>query len=354
VKEAPAGTVSRSTALFFEGLEKRGIPGAHRLPRAEKGCEGSGRCCFVCPTGAKQSSDRAFLRPLGRAGGPELALGTELLDAEAPARAGGRARLLLREKDGGTRLVRADRLILSCGTLRTPYHARRLNPLARRAIGRGLSVHPAAKMFALFDERVEGWKGVPQGGGVVDPEDPKIRYEGVYTPPEMAAITLPLEGLRLRWWLDRYDRVATFGWMIRDESRGRVDYPLGAALPAIRYDLGDGDVARLRRAMVFAGRTFFAAGAKRIVLPFNRADNVFESPGQLEAFDPGGLTAASLQMMAFHPLGTCAMGRAVDENLRLTEGVYVCDGSVIPESLGVNPQMTIYAFALRLADHLDS
>jgi len=352
VTSAPDATATVSSRLFLKGLERLGVPGGHLLPRAESGCVGSGRCCFVCPTGAKQTSDRAFLLPLGRPDGPELALGTELIDARAADRAGGPVRVALRGPDGRRRNVSCGRLVLACGTLRTPYYARLLKTGLGRAAGAGLSVHPAAKLFALFDERVEGWKGVPQGAGVVDPDDPNIRYEGVYTPPEMAAVTMPLEGLRLRSWLKNYGRVATFGWMIRDESRGRADYPLGADSPLLRYDLGDADLARMRRAMRFAGRTFFAAGARQVVLPFNRSDNVFDSAEALERADLSGLSAAQLQMMAFHPLGTCGMGRVVDENLRLAEGVYVCDGSVIPESLGVNPQITIYAFALRLADHL--
>jgi choline dehydrogenase-like flavoprotein len=60
--------------------------------------------------------------------------------------------------------------------------------------------------------------------------------------------------------------------------------------------------------------------------------------------------------MAFHPLGTCRMADSADNgvvNQRHevfgTPGLYVCDGSVIPTSLGVNPQLTIMAFATRLA-----
>jgi choline dehydrogenase-like flavoprotein len=41
-----------------------------------------------------------------------------------------------------------------------------------------------------------------------------------------------------------------------------------------------------------------------------------------------------------------------DLRLHDAEGVYVADGSVVPSSLGVNPQITIMALATRLAFHL--
>jgi choline dehydrogenase-like flavoprotein len=63
--------------------------------------------------------------------------------------------------------------------------------------------------------------------------------------------------------------------------------------------------------------------------------------------------------MAFHPLGTARAGAdpadsVVDGDLRVhgIDGLHVSDGSVIPSSLGVNPQITIMALATRLAYHL--
>jgi len=349
---APEETASVSSRLFLSGLRALGISGGRLLDRAENGCVGSGRCCFVCPRGAKMTADGAFLRPLQGDRRLQVETGTELEWVEPPSRPAGSVTVGLR-RDGRSRTVTARCLVLACGALSTPYFVRRfqLGPRWRLA-GSQLSLPPAAKLFALFDQPVRGWSGVPQGAGLLDPEEPRVRYEGVYTPPEIAAVTLPLEGRRLADWMARYDRVATFGYMIRDRSRGYVRYPLGPNLPAIRYSMGREDLDLMLRGMRFLARVFFAAGARRVLLPFNGRPNAFDSAEELDQADLTRVRPAQLQMMAFHPLGTCGMGRVVDADLKLCDGVYVADGSVVPESLGVNPQVTIYAFALRLGAHL--
>lgn len=346
VRRAPPETASASSRLFLRGLDRLGLEGGRLLERAERGCTGRGRCCFICPDGAKATADSAFLRE----GGVKLEQRTTLRWLEPAPRPGGLARAGLRGPRGDE-TVSCRALVFACGALATPYFVRRhrLGPSWRGA-GDGLSVHPAAKMFALFDEPV-GAAGVPQGVGWEDPALPGARFEGVYTPPDLAAVTLPLEGRALRAWLDRFDHVATFGVMVADSSLGRVRHPLGPNFPLIRYDLATLDARRLSAALLRLGGIFFAAGARRVLLPFVTPPNEFSGAAELSSRDAAP-EPWELQLMAFHPLGTCAMGRVVDWNLRLAEGVFACDGSVVPGPLGVNPQLTIYALALRLADHL--
>ncbi len=56
----------------------------------------------------------------------------------------------------------------------------------------------------------------------------------------------------------------------------------------------------------------------------------------------------------FHPMGTAGMGKIVDVDQKLigSDRIYVADASVLPNSPGVNPQITIMALSLRLANHL--
>lgn len=348
VKTVPRNICGGSAELFLQGLERLAIPGGHLLERAEDGCDGSGRCCFVCPRDAKMTSEKAFLRPLKGNSNLTVWLQSPLLSVRPAARPGDMVEAEVRESGGPSRRLRCRGLILSCGSLATPYFLRRLGLSA----GDGLTIHPATKVFALFDKPVRGWKGVPQSAGLLDDAEPRLRFEGAFVPPEIAPLTMALEGRRLRWWLDRYEQVASFGFMVRDLGRGSVRYPIGPTLPAMSYILHDEDVRLLARGMRKAAAVYFAAGAIRVLLPLNRPGNELSRPEQLEDFDWESITARQIQLMGFHPLGTCGLGRGVDAGLRAAEGVYVCDGSVVPESLGVNPQITIYAFALDLARRL--
>src|SRR5262249_58189352 len=61
----------------------------------------------------------------------------------------------------------------------------------------------------------------------------------------------------------------------------------------------------------------------------------------------------SLRLTAYHPMGTARMGAdgVVDGfgRIHAAERLVVPDASVFPTSLGVNPQVTIMAFATRAA-----
>ena len=98
-----------------------------------------------------------------------------------------------------------------------------------------------------------------------------------------------------------------------------------------------------------------------------RLQELFEPPARGEVFlplppgrRPEDARRHDLKLMAFHPLGTARADArpahgVVDGDLRLhgVEGVYVADGSVVPSSLGVNPQLTIMALATRPLAHRD-
>jgi choline dehydrogenase-like flavoprotein len=152
----------------------------------------------------------------------------------------------------------------------------------------------------------------------------------------------------------RYQHMSQFGLMVSDVSRGSVRKRGGQV--EIRYDLCEDDVATFKRGIELLCELYVAAGATMLYPPVEGVGEM--APGALRPL-PDDLRARDLTLMAFHPLGTARADArpahgVVDGDLKLhgVEGIYVADGSVVPSSIGVNPQITIMALATRLAYHL--
>ena len=176
-----------------------------------------------------------------------------------------------------------------------------------------------------------------------------------------AGVLFPFSGQRLMETLGRVDHIASFALLVRDSTaNGRVWRDVGG-LPAITYNVGRDDVARMHTLMTRAGEMCRAAGAKTLypvsirhqIIEGDRAFQTFRkqwSPSPNE-IDPDELSP--------NPLGTCKMGRdpatsvvGLDHQVHDVPGLYVVDGSTVPSALGVNPQMTIMAMATRAAEKI--
>jgi choline dehydrogenase-like flavoprotein len=314
------------------------------LRRNARGCVGSGVCAFGCPTSAKQHVGITYV-PRAEAAGARVIANADVrrILIERGAARGVEARVE-HQGTGASRLeVRAPHVVVAAGTIHTPLLLARSH-LGRSSgqLGRNLSLHPATGAYALMDEVVDMAKGVPQSFYIDEFADEGIMFEGVAGPPSYVAISLPLTGRRHAEAMANYRHLAMFGLMVSDSSRGSVRSVAGR--PLIRYDLDDADVQRFRTGLKHLEELFRAAGAREVYLPLPRGTR----PEQARRRD--------LKPMAFHPLGTARADASpdrgvVDQDLTLhgIEGVHVADGSVVPSSLGVNPQLTIMALATRLA-----
>ena len=175
-------------------------------------------------------------------------------------------------------------------------------------------------------------------------------------PLEMTMTMTQMIGPELVRLAESFDHVSGFGFVVEDTSRGSVSEVLGQ--PVIKYWLGDGDVARIKRGIDVVAQVYFAAGAKVVHTPIHGFD-VLRSPRDLDALRRARIRAWDLDLTAYHPLGTARMGRdpassVVDQNNEVhdTPGLYVVDGASVPGSLGVNPQVTIMALATRAAEKI--
>jgi len=213
--------------------------------------------------------------------------------------------------------------------------------------------------MAVFDETIDMSRGIPQGYAIDSFAEEGIMFEGASTPLDVTAVAVPWAGRRFMEVMEAYRNVATFGFMIKDTSRGAVRARPGGG-PLVTYEMNDDDARRMRRGVAILCEVFLAAGARR-VFPFVAGHDEVRTRADVERLRASRGSASDVEVTAFHPLGTCRIGSHPDESVlgpdhevHGIERLFVADGSAVPTSLGVNPQMTIMAMALRVGEIVDA
>ncbi|MBC7248263.1 MAG: GMC family oxidoreductase [Actinobacteria bacterium] len=366
VKRADPEVAGKVATTFLSGAEKLGLS-CGWLPRNAKECEGFGSCVFGCPSGSKQSVDVTFI-PDAVSFGADVYTGCR---AERilvrDGKAVGISCQFLDEATGkpnGRRLeVEARVVVLAAGAICTPYLLLRQG-LANSSgqVGKNLAVHPCTQAVALFDEVLGPPRGIPQACYVDEFQGEGIMLEGGTVPPEIHVLSLPFAGRRSAGLMVKYPNMGIFGGMVSESVSGGVVKDTGRPgyRPNIFYLLRGQDVEKAKAAVVLMAEIWFAAGARRV---FTAIAGHYEltGPRDLRNLERSRVRVTDFYgMSAYHPLGTCRMGGDPEWSVvRHTcetwdvENLYVCDGSVLPSSPGVNPQLTIMAMAMRCAGFID-
>lgn len=353
VERAKPELLGGNGRVIARGCEALGFKKHGPLRRNAPACDGQGVCCFGCPTDAKRSTNVSYI-PIALKGGAELFPGARVSRIIVE---GGRARGVTAVDEAGHVLtVHARAVVVACGTIMTPIllGAQGLGDSSGQ-LGKNLSIHPACGAMAELEESIQPWVGIPQGYAVDELHDEGILFEGAMVPLEMTMTATSMIGPELIRLAESFDHVATFGFMVEDTSRGSVRSVRGQ--PMIQYWLTERDVSHIKRGLDVLAQIFFAAGAHVVHVPIAGFERL--GPDDLPALRRARIRPWDLDLSAYHPLGTARMGRdpassVVDQNHKLhdVDGLYIVDGSTVPTSLGVNPQVTIMAMATRAAEKI--
>ena len=352
VERASAKHLGGGADVVARGCEALGFTRHGAVLRNAPDCDGQGLCCWGCPTEAKRSTNASYV-PLALRHGAQLFYHAKV---EGILTSGGRAWGVNAVSPRGKRLVvRANAVVLSAGSLMSPLLLLR-HDLANGSgeVGRNLSIHPAVAVVGVFPEKLGGSRAIPQGYAVEEFHEEGLLYEGAFIPAPILAAGLPLPRETHTAVMEAYDRMAIFGFMIEDTSRGRIRLgPSGR--PLLTYWLNRHDVARFKRGMEILFRIYLAAGAE-VAIPPVVGHEMIRDLDDINRFRRAKIRARHLEMSAYHPLGTARMGsdprRSVVDSHHETHdvrGLFVVDGSSVPSSIGVNPQLTIMALATRAA-----
>lgn len=352
-------SIGRDNALLKEGADRQGWLTIDNR-RNQHHCAGSNNCAFGCPTGAKRSP---LVTYIPRA----LHFGARIYSdvrVERIVRRGKRAVgvegyvVEPYGKRGAPLKVHAKLVVSACGSMQTPallhksgFHA------PSGMLGRNLSLHPNAKVVAVFDEDVRGWEGVHQAYQVREFRNQGFLMAAVNVPPSVVAMTSPRYGAALGSLMRDYAKMVVAGILVEDTSLGRV-MTLPNGQPVALYSLNKLDVEKLKEGVGLLCELLFAAGAKKIMLPFDGVDDVRSNDDVRRALAQP-IPARSMEVVTVHLMGTARMGvdrsQAVTDSFGMfhdAQGLMVCDASLFPSPIGVNPCLTIQALATRNAAHV--
>ena len=248
-------------------------------------------------------------------------------------------------------VIRAEDVFVCAGATQTPALLHRSG--IRRNIGNGLKMHPTVKIAARFDHPIDHGD-VPMHR--VTEFAPGLTIGGSASRRGHVALALADSGADYASALADWERVAVYYAAIRSEGHGRVLAVPGLQSPVVTYNLTDGDMSRLARALLHLGEVLLAAGATEMY-PSVTGGVVARGPEHLvQWWDATSRDRANL--MTVHLTSTVRIGENRDRTGADSFGrvwgftnLHVNDASLLPDAPGVNPQGTIMAIAARNSDH---
>jgi choline dehydrogenase-like flavoprotein len=359
VREAAMG---KNNLLMRKGADALGYRG-QPTRRAERDCEGSGRCLQTCATGRKRSVDVTYIPyALERGARVYATCRAEGFLATRKLVTGVRGRFWNPDtgEEGGAATIHARRgVIVAASVVQTPLLLATLSVDGRSHLGRHFRAHPGTGVAGLYDEPVRPWLGATQGYEVTHFRDAGIKLESLGIGPELGSVRLAGVGAPFMDTLAEFDHLAVWVVAARAEAEGQVRRAASGGA-AISYTPTEDDMRKVRTGMRALAEMHFAAGA-RCVLPGIHGVPSRLGRDQLGLLDDAPLDPRCYSLVATHLFGTARMAPdstagVVDTGFAVhgLRGLYVVDSSVFPSNLGVNPQHTIMAVAMIAGERLAS
>lgn len=359
-----AGEVNENNDIVRRGTEALGWSG-RVYDHSRFACLKCGYCVLGCAYNRKQSALITYV-PSGIEAGGRLAYGCRV---DGIRTSDGRATGLdvtLVDPLGRRRLgnleVRANTVVLAASSVMTPAILQRSEIEDPAGItGNRLRLHPAVVVAGRFERRIEGWKGLPQSYVVDEHADfYEDGYGGfliipLFGHPGTSAAMIPGMGPELGDWMRRYPYMSAATPLLHDETRGRIRAEGDRV--AFDYELSPDDEREMKRGIRETARMYLAAGATEVLLPYKRRQTVIRTEKELEAAVAGrGAGNSQVTLSSVHPQGAVPMGATPELGAVNPQGrhwtvpnLWVADGSLFPSSVGVPPQLSIYAAGTRVA-----
>jgi len=357
--------INDNNRLFVVGGRAAGYA-VEQFPVNVKGCRGSSLCNLGCPNQAKQGTNRVQLPRAERAGvevvtrAEVLRIGADqTLDVRVVAKPAG-AKGAPPEWPPGEHRVRAGLVVCAAGAIGTPALLLRSGLAARLPrLGRDFTCHPALILVGEHPRAITNDVGHPKSYFVDRAAEERFVLETCMYFPFVTAKSLTGFGASHSAVMQAFPRLQMILLLVCDRATRENGITVdGAGRPVVHYRLMPDTIDGLVRGTRAAARILFAAGARRVHAPAEPPLIDAAEAGRIEQritarhFRPG-----TMALSAAHLMGGCAMGRSAADSVTDAWGrvhgvpwLRVADASLFPDSLEINPYLTIMALADRVAE----
>lgn len=361
----PPEQINDNNRLFLEGARAAGYH-CEQFPVNVYGCRGSSLCNLGCPNLAKQGTHRVQLPAAERMGvevvtrAEVLRLGERSMQVRVHSKPSG-SKGGASEWSAGDHTVRAHTIVLAGGSigstallLRSGFGAR----LPR--LGEGFTCHPAFILVAEHEHEITNDVGHPKSYFVDRAQEEGFVLETCMYFPFTTAKNLTGFGEEHARMMAAFPRLQMILVLACDRAvpGNHIDVTKEGR-PVVHYTF----TPEVREAMAAgtraSARIFFGAGAVRVHAPtawphiLERGDDIDDRITAREFISNRTTVSAA------HLMGGCGMGRTAADSVTDAWGrvhgvpwLRVADSSLFPDSLEINPYVTIMALADRVADAL--
>lgn len=344
---------------MIEGMRTLGLePG--RFPKAMLHCVGCGGCNIGCRYGRKLDASMTWV-PMAQDHGARVFDRVEVVRMLTD-KAGVRGVICRDLEDGSFFRAKAKRYVLAGGAINTPELLLRSKILQDR-VGRGTSFNAGAIMFAEYDEPLDAYDGDQM---CVHHFGDGYAIEQVQNPPMSFAMTMAAPMAHHHADLGGYRRFGSAGVLVPTQAVGRVFLGRGHRLlrplfnhADVSFRMPDKDTATMRAGFKQLARIFLASGARRVLAPTKQRTEI-TGLADIDKLDETLRVHEDIAGLgSSHPHGGAMLGDderrdVVDPTFRVRglPNLFVVDASVFPESVRVNPMLSIMAVAEQAVPHI--
>ncbi len=340
--------------LFKEGCKKLGYDSPPNITDSVNanisGCLGCGYCNIGCQYNKKLSMLTTILPEIQKKYGKEsleIIAGCEAVKLNKNG--SGISNVECSFNSGRKIKVYGKTFVVSAGAISSSILLLK-SKLGINNVGMNLSFNVGSQLTAAYSYKIDSYDGLQISHYMKISPDTGYIMESWFNPPMFQSTAMP------GWFEDhynnmkRYDRLACVGILAGSESNAKVRIA-GLTGREIDYTPTKKDFQTLLAGLELAGEIMFASGAES-VMPNSFKYYEFRNIDELKRLKEVIKDPSEITLGTGHPQGGNIIGSNPEKGVVNPEfkafgynNLFVCDASVFPTSLGVNPQLTVMGLA---------